>query len=237
MSTSVFFRDPARWNWLVTQRRPRALVGCECSGRIRAALRARGWDAWSCDIKPAEDGSPFHIRGDVLKHLRDGWDFAVFHPVCTYLTNSANRWLYEDRPAQSAAQRWEAMQEAAASYCAMRAAPIAHVAVENPVMGEHAKRLVNPGARQVVQPWWFGEPFFKATGFELKNLPRLTPTNKLTPPKAGTPEHKAWSRVHREPPGPNRQANRSRTFPGVADAIADQWGGYVLARLQLQEAA
>lgn len=218
--------------------KPRALVGCECSGAIRRELRARGWDAWSCDLKPPEDGSAFHIQGDVLKHLRDGWDLGIFHPVCTYLTNSANRWLYEDRPAQTAAERWDAMRAGAAFYVACRDAPIPHVATENPVMGQHARKLVNPGPRQVVQPHWFGDPFFKATGFELRNLPPLQRTHRMELPKTGTPEHTAWSRVHREPPGPNRQANRSRTFPGVAVAIAEQWGGYVLAQLeQVREAA
>lgn len=219
--------------------RLRALIGCECSGRIRSALRARGWDAWSCDLKPAEDGDPHHIQGDVLHHIYqtvNRYDLMIAHPVCTALTNSANRWLYEDCATGTAEERWISLREAAAFYAALRDAPIEHIAIENPVMSKHALALIQPRNRQVVQPWWFGDPFFKATGFELKNLPPLNPTNKLTPPKAGTEEHVAWSRVHREPPGPNRQANRSRTFPGLASAVADQWGGYVEAR-QLLEAA
>ena len=79
-----------------------------------------------------------------------------------------------------------------------------------------------------MQPWWFGDPFFKATGFELVNLPELRPTNKLTPPKAGTPEHAAWSKIHRMPPGPDRAKLRSETFPGIAHAAADQWGAALL---------
>ena len=78
---------------------------------------------------------------------------------------------------------------------------------------------------QIVQPWWFGEPFFKATGLYLRGLPPLEPTRRLVPPKAGTPEHKAWSMIHRMPPGPDRWRRRSRTFEGIADAMADQWGG------------
>ncbi|MBO0201179.1 hypothetical protein, partial [Vibrio alginolyticus] len=80
------------------------------------------------------------------------------------------------------------------------------------------------GKTQFVQPWWFGDPFFKATGFELVNLPPLRPTNRLTPPVPGTAEHKAWSRVHRMAPGPERARLRSETFPGLADACAEQWG-------------
>lgn len=217
---------------------PRALVGCECSGAVRRALRARGWDAWSCDLKPAEDGSPHHIQGDVLAVLNDGWDLGIFHPVCTRLANSGVRWLNAPPPGKTVIEMWRALVEGAEFYCALRDAPIPFRAIENPVMHSHARRIINPGARQVVQPWWFGDPFFKATGFELVNLPELVPTNRLTPPKAGTAEHVAWSAVHREPPGPQRQANRSRTFPGIADAIAEQWGGYVLAQLQtMQEAA
>jgi hypothetical protein len=218
--------------------RPRALVGCECSGAIRRALRARGWDAWSCDLKPAEDGDQHHIQGDVLKHLRDGWTLAIIHPVCKYLTNSANRWLYEDRADMTATRRWELLKEGAAFYIACRDAPIEYVATENPVMSRHAKAIIQPRNRQVIQPHWFGDPYFKATGFELRNLPPLKRTHHMALPKAGTPEHKAWSKVHRMPPGPNRETERSRTFPGVADAIAEQWGGYVMDRLQqLREAA
>ena len=91
-------------------------------------------------------------------------------------------------------------------------------------MHRHAMELTQRGPTQFVQPWWFGDPYFKSTGFELINLPKLAPTNRLVPPKAGTDEHKAWSRIHRMPPGPDRSRLRSDTFPGMADACADQWG-------------
>jgi hypothetical protein len=216
---------------------PRALIGCECSGMIRRALRARGWDAWSCDIKPAEDGDPHHIQDDVLRHLRDGWDLMIAHPVCTRLANSGVRWLNSPPPGKTVIEMWRALLEGAEFYIALRDAPIPFRAIENPVMHAHARRIINPGPRQVVQPWWFGDPFFKATGFELMGLPELKPTNRLIPPKAGTDEHKAWSAVHRCSPGPQRQTERSRTFPGVADAIANQWGGYVLEQLQQERKA
>lgn len=216
---------------------PRALVGCECSGAIRRELRARGWDAWSCDTKPAEDGSPFHIQDDVLRHLDDGWHLAIFHPVCKRLANSGVRWLRKPPPGKTIFEMWRALADGAEFYCRLRDANIPHRAIENPLMHEHARRIVQPGPRQVVQPWWFGDPFFKATGFETFNLPPLVPTCRLTPPKPGTDEHKAWSLIARMPPGPEREANRSRTFPGIAAAVADQWGAYALASIEARRAA
>lgn len=108
------------------------------------------------------------------------------------------------------------------------------VAVENPVMHRHAReRLPADLPRpQIVQPWWFGEPFFKATGFYLRGLPQLTETNRMMPPRPGTPEHKSWSAVHRAPPGPDRWKFRSRTFEGVAEACAAQWGGHALGQMR-----
>src|SRR5690606_10553920 len=107
----------------------------------------------------------------------------------------------------------------------LRDAPIALKCIENPIMHCHARELIQPGPRQVVQPWWFGDPAFKATGLELIGLPNLVPTNRLTPPKPGTPEHRAWSVIHMASPGPNCKRDRSVTFPGIADAMAYQWGG------------
>lgn len=104
------------------------------------------------------------------------------------------------------------------------------MALENPVMHRHARERI-PGIPkpQTVQPWWFGEPFFKATGFYLRGLPPLVATARLDRPARGTPEHKAWSAIHRAPPGPDRWKFRSRTFAGIADAMAEQWGGWAEA--------
>ena len=88
----------------------------------------------------------------------------------------------------------------------------------------HARELIKPGPRQVIQPWHFGDPAFKATGLELIGLPKLVATNRLTPPATGTPEHRKWSVIHMASPGPNRKRDRSVTFPGIAEAMADQWG-------------
>lgn len=205
----------------------RVLIACERSGVFRRAFADLGHDAWSCDLEPADDGSNRHIRDDVLRHLDAGWDLmAVMHPPCTVLCNSGAKWLYIGGRKVNGPdpQRWTALGEAAAFYRALRdAEQIPCRVVENPVMHRHAIRATGRGKTQFVQPWWFGDPFFKATGFELINLPTLQPTNKLTPPKAGTAAHKAWSKVHRAPPGPDRARMRSETFPGLARAAACQW--------------
>lgn len=206
----------------------RVLIGCESSGVVRRAFAALGHDAWSCDLLPSEDRSNRHIRGDVRDHLNDGWDLlAVMHPPCTRLCNSGVRWLASPPPGKSVAQMQRELEEGAALFSDCWNAPIARVAVENPVMHRHAKALIRnfQPASQTVQPWWFGDPAFKATGLYLRGLPPLIPTDRLTPPAKDTPEHRAWSAVHRAPPGPNRWAIRSRTFQGVADAMAAQWGG------------
>ena len=205
--------------------RMRVLVGCEFSGVVREAFRKRGHDAWSCDLLPAEDGSPYHIQGDVFDHLNDGWDLGIFHPPCTRLTNSGVRWLTVPPPGRTLNEMWLELANAADFYLALRDyGRIPRKAIENPVMHCYARELVKPGPRQVVQPWMFGEPQFKATGFELIGLPPLVPTRILPRPAKGSPEHKAWSKVHREPPGPDRWKNRSRTLPLIAAAMADQWG-------------
>jgi hypothetical protein len=204
----------------------RILIGCETSGVMRRAFAARGHDVWSCDLLPAEDGSNRHIRGDVRDHLGDGWDMLIVaHPPCTRLCNSGVRWLHQPPPGRSLLDMWAELDEGAALCAACWNAPVDRVAVENPVMHRHARERL-PGdlpRPQIVQPWWFGEPYFKATGFYLRGLPQLTPTNRLTPPKPGTEAHKAWSAIHRASPGPDRWKFRSRTFEGVASACADQW--------------
>lgn len=202
----------------------RVLIACEFSGRVRQAFRDRGHDAWSCDLLPADDGSPYHIQGDVRDHLNDGWDLMIAHPECTRLTNAGVRWLKVPPSGKTLAQMWAGLFEGAEFYKTLRNAPIARIAIENPIMHCHARELIQPRNRQIVQPWWFGEPAFKATGFELIGLPNLVPTNKLAPPKSGTDEHKQWSFIHRASPGPDRWKFRSRTFQGIADAMASQWG-------------
>lgn len=204
------------------------LVACEFSGAVRNAFDALGHDAWSCDLLPSADGSNRHIQGDVRDILDDGWDLLmVAHPPCTRLCNSGVRWLSKPPNGKTLCQMWHELDEGAELFSLMWNADIPRIAVENPVMHKHAKARIRnfEPAAQTVQPWWFGHEAFKATGLYLKNLPSLVPTNKLTPPKKGTEDHKRWSAIHRAPPGPDRWKFRSKTFQGIADAMADQWGG------------
>jgi len=194
------------------------LIACEFSGVVRDAFAARGHEAFSCDLLPSEKPGN-HIRGDVRTIMRYSykWDLMIAHPPCTRLANSGVRWLHERN-------LWKELKEAAEFYKALRDLPIPKKAIENPIMHRYAKELILMGKRQIVQPWWFGEPALKATGLELIGLPELKPTNKLTPPQPGTAEHKEWSKVHRASPGPDRWKERSRTFEGIAAAMAEQWG-------------
>lgn len=205
----------------------RVLIGCETSGVMRRAFAALGHDAWSCDLLPAEDGSNRHLVCDVRDLLGDGWDLlALMHPPCTRLCNSGVRWLSVPPPGRTLEEMWADLDAAADLFSACWNAPIERIACENPVMHRHAKariRNYEPPA-QTVQPWWFGDPAFKATSFYLRGLPPLVPTERLVPPAKGTDEHKKWSAVHRASPGRERWRLRSRTFPGIAAAAARQWG-------------
>lgn len=213
----------------------RVLVGCETSGVVRRAFDALGHDVWSCDLLPADDGSNRHIVGDIRDLLGDGWDLlAVMHPPCTRLCNSGVRWLKVPPPGRTLEDMWAELDAGAALFSDCWNAPIERVAVENPVMHRYAKERIRNYQQpaQTVQPWWFGDPAFKATSFYLRGLPKLAATHRLTPPASGTEEHKQWSKVHRATPGPNRWKLRSVTYPGIAAAMAAQWGGHAM-----QEAA
>lgn len=226
----------------------RVLIGCELSGVVRRAFAARGLDAWSCDLEPSEDRSNKHIIGDIRDVINDGWDLiSIHHPPCTRLCNSGVRWLNEppknapreateverrDWPLMTRRDRlaimWRLLDEGAELFSAVWNAKCPRVVVENPVMHCHAKARIHnfKPATQTVQPHWFGDPFFKATGLYIRGLQPLVRTHWLNVPnKRAEPErHKAWSAIHRAPPGPDRAKLRSRTFDGVANAFADQWG-------------
>jgi hypothetical protein len=182
--------------------RPRLLVACEYSGRVRDAFRRRGWDAWSCDLLPTETPGP-HFMGPVEAVLGLGWDMLIAHPPCTHLALSGARWFPLKRQEQA---------ESMAFVRLLMAAPIDRICLENPVsiISSH----IRP-ADQTIQPWQFGHGETKATCLWLKNLPRLHPTDIVPGREA---------RVHLMPPGPNRWKDRSRTFEGIAEAMADQWG-------------
>lgn len=196
----------------------RVLVACEFSGVVRRAFAARGHDAWSCDLLPAEDRSNKHIIGDARSIINDGWDLLIVaHPPCTRLCNSGVRWLTSPPSGRTKEEIWRELDAAAELFSAFWNAPIERIAVENPVMHQHAKdRIINYVApAQTIQPWQYGHGETKRTCLWLRNLPRLKPTNVVEGRHA---------RVHRMPPGPHRQRERSRFFTGVAEAMADQWG-------------
>lgn len=207
----------------------RVAVMCEASGRVRDALRARGVDAWSIDLLPCEGDPQWHIQGDARDHLNDGWGAMIAHPECTYLANSGSKHLYRGMKKENGRcpDRWAKMEEGAKFYRTLRDAPIKHKVIENPVMHGHAIKLTGRGETQFVHPHFFGDPFFKWTGFELINLPKLKRTHWMDVPEPGTDRHKEWSACHRAPPGPDRWRDRSRTYPGIANALADMIVGYL----------
>ena len=196
----------------------RILVACEFSGVVRRAFAARGFDAWSCDLLPSEDRSNRHIVGDVRGVLADGWDLLIVaHPPCTRLCNSGVRWLAAPPPGRTVEDMRRELEEGAALFSECWNAPVPRVCVENPVMHRHAKALIRNYAppAQSIQPWQFGHGETKRTCFWLRGLPALTPTAIVDGRAA---------RVHRMPPSPDRWKERSRFFPGIAAAMAQQWG-------------
>lgn len=204
----------------------RVLVACEFSGVVREAFRALGHDAYSCDILPAEDGSPYHMQGDVMQVLardraarkfpnayspRYAWDVMIAHPPCTHLAVSGARWFKDKRAEQAAALSFVQ---------ALMNASIPCIAIENPVS------IISTALRkpdQIIQPWQFGHGETKTTCLWLKGLPKLRPTNIVDGREA---------RIHKMPPSEDRWKERSRTYAGIAAAMAAQWGA--LKEFQLE---
>ena len=179
----------------------RILVACEFSGTVRDAFATKGHDAWSCDILPTEKPGN-HYECDVREVLGGGWDLMVAHPPCTHLAVSGARWWPFKRKEQA---------EALEFIRTLLSAPIPRIAIENPVS------LISSAIRepdQIIHPWQFGHGETKATCLWLKNLPPLVPTNVVPGREA---------RIHKMPPSENRWRERSRTYPGIADAMASQW--------------
>ena len=203
----------------------RVLVACEFSGVVREAFAARGHNAWSCDLLPSERPSKHHITGDVAKHLTSQWDLLIAHPPCTYLSRAGYSWVNKPDSATlplKGKPRLAAMKQAAEFFMALLNAPIARIAVENPRPIVHAGL---PPYTQVIQPWMFGHGETKATCLWLKNLPPLVPTHMKDDLFAEQEPKGRDQRLHRLPPGPDRAKERSRTFAGIAEAMAEQWGG------------
>lgn len=188
----------------------RVLIACEFSGIVRDAFRALGHDAWSCDLIPSEDGSRYHYQQDILDacgiwpHLiHGGWDMMIAFPPCTHLCVSGARWFKQKQAEQ---------KEAIAFFMSLANSCIEKIAIENPIgiMSTHYRK-----PDQIIQPWQFGHGETKATCLWMKNLPKLKSTNIV---EGRTP------RVHHASPGPDRWKERSRTLPGIAAAMAEQWG-------------
>lgn len=189
----------------------KVLVACEFSGVVRDAFRARGHEAVSCDVLPCESDIPgWHIQDDVRKALRQEWDLMIAHPPCTHLCVSGARWFAGRQPEQQAALDFVAR---------LMCAPIPRIAIENPVS------VISSWIRkpdQIIQPFEYGHPESKATCLWLKGLPKLVPTNNVKASMDKLPKS-VTDRIHRASPGPDRWKERSRTLPGIAEAMATQW--------------
>jgi len=180
----------------------KVLVACEYSGRVRDAFLRLGHDALSCDLLPTDVVGP-HYQGDIRDILNNGWDLMIAHPPCTHLAVSGARWFKDKQVEQAEALDFVRL---------LLDAPITKIALENPI-SIISSRIRKPD--QIIQPWWFGHGETKATCLWLKGLPKLVATNVVEGREA---------RVHKMPPSENRWKERSRTYEGVAQAMAQQWG-------------
>jgi len=183
----------------------RVLIACEFSGTVRRAFRDLGHDAWSCDLLPAEDGDRCHLQGDCREWTGIGWDLLIAHPPCTHLAVSGARWWVD---------KAEEQEEALEFVRDLMDAPVERIAIENPI-SRISTAIRKPD--QIIQPWQFGHGETKATCLWLKNLPPLQPTNIV---------EGRVNRVHRMSPSANRWKERSRTYAGIAQAMAEQWGAH-----------
>lgn len=227
----------------------KVLVACEESQAVCKAFRALGHEAYSCDIQPCSGGHPeWHIQGDVSKiinpvddgefvgicfstvdeviHVLEKWDLIIAHPPCTYLTVTGNRWFNEDKYGEKAIERKRLREEASEFFMAFANADCPRIAIENPVgyMGTRYRKC-----DQTIQPYQFGDAFEKRTCLWLKGLPHLLPTNIVQPPerqkiKGG----KSMPEWYSNAPKAERAKIRSKTFPGIARAMAEQWGGLTI---------
>lgn len=197
----------------------KVLVACEFSGIVRGAFAANGHEAWSCDLLPSEKPGN-HVTGDVLEILDRGWDLMIAHPPCTYLCSSGLHWNTR-RPGRAAKT-----EEALAFVKALLDAPIKHIALENPI-GCISSRIRKPD--QIVQPWQFGHAESKGTCLWLKNLPLLVPTCIVPKPSCGYWNNQTPSGQNKLGPSEDRWLERSRTYVGIAKAMAERWSSQAIA--------
>lgn len=194
----------------------RVLVACEFSGTVRDVFTKTGHDATSCDILPTETQGK-HYQGDVRELLDEDWDMIIAHPPCTYLTNSGVSWLYKDH------SRWLHLKDGAEFFKLFLNCKAPKVCIENPIMHRHARELIGGKYSQIIQPWMFGHTEQKATCLWLKGLPNLVPTNNVKDEMMKL-SSKERQRLHYLPPSRDRWKIRSKTYQGIADAMAEQWG-------------
>ena len=194
----------------------KVLIACEFSGIVRDAFAAKGHDAWSCDLLPCERGGN-HIQSDVLSILNDEWDLMIAHPPCTHLAVSGARW-FKTKQVEQRKAIWFFLELARCS--------IPKTCTENPI-SIISSRIRKPD--QIIQPWQFGHPESKATCLWLKGLPTLEPTDVCTPPEYRPNGRPKWANQTRSgqnklPPSAGRAKERGRTYAGIAEAMASQWG-------------
>ena len=211
----------------------KVLVACEYSARVRDAFRARGHDAFSCDLLPCEGDPQWHYQEDMWRLLarRVHWDLIVAHPECTYHTNASVRWFttIPAKPKKGTAygeERWTRWADAVDFFqrCQKLFGPhTPALCIENPIMHGYSYEEVGKPS-QIIQPWQFGHKEMKATCLWLYGLPLLKPTRVVGPPPKDVDERRKWAVVHQTSPGPDRWKDRSRTYHGIARAMAAQWG-------------
>ena len=189
----------------------KVLIACEYSGVVRDAFIAQGHDAISCDLLPTDAPGP-HYQGDVRDIIEDGFDLMVAHPPCTHLAVSGARW-FKDKQAEQV--------EALDFVRLLLSAPVDKIALENPI-SIISSRIRKPN--QIIQPWQFGHPESKSTCLWLKNLPKLTSTCVLPLPASGRWSNQTPSGQNKLGPSPDRWKERSKTYQGIAEAMAQQWG-------------
>lgn len=205
------------------------LVACEFSGIVCDAFLDAGHHAVSCDFLPTESTkrpewiwgkNTFHWQTDVRNLLTPEfhWDLMIAHPPCTYIANSGVSWLHRQEG------RWPKMVKGAEFFKMLLDADIAKKCIENPVMHKHAVEIIGRRQDQCVQPWWFGHDASKMTCLWLEGLPNLKPTNTVKRPKGEKYANQTPSGQNKLGPSPDRWKERSRTYTGIAAAMADQWG-------------
>ncbi len=197
----------------------KTIIACEESQEVCKAFRKLGHEAFSCDVQECSGGHPeWHLQGDIFDFIyktpfKDNqmWDLMIAHPPCTRICNSGVMWL-EKR------NLWKEMAEACLFFKRLMKLPIEMIAIENPIPHKHAMKIIIKKYNQIIQPWQFGHGETKATCLWLKNLPKLKPTKVVEGRE---------QRLHRLPPSKDRAKLRSKTFPGIAKAMAEQWGGKI----------